>query len=535
MNKVEILKKEELGQVFTPKNVALLMAQLLMKYKPKTVLDPAVGSGVLLEAIRKVSSTVEITGYDIDGEWVEYLKNKGINAFKSDFFDEDLEFDGIIMNPPFIRQEKLVDLSKEYLNKEIINKKLGGPPISKKANLYLYFLWKALSLLKKTSNCLVAIIPNTWLNSEYGYTLQKKILTEYSLDYVVNFSKNIFKGYDVDVSIFVISNEYNYENSVRFIDINTDLSAQNIEKIINNDFNQKNIDQHIIKQKDIKYFDWFSYRNKIQFNQNNLLEFHEVFKINRGLTTNHNALFIRNKKDVKSTEIKKYFFPITNRANDIKGYKVKKTNLDKVVFLTNELKENLPTSIVEELDKFEKQILMTERPKTLYTKIKKNRTNWFHLIKKANDSIIFNYIIRDNVRFIMNNSEVIVKDNFYEIKTSKIENINIYLAVLNSTFNKYLLEYTGRSYGNGLLKIQKYELERAPILNLDKVNIGDLKKLNQLGNDLINGSDIKNTIKTIDLLLSSYYLYNEEQYEEFYNIYEKVLLDRKGMANDKNN
>ena len=81
----------------------------------------------------------------------------------------------------------------------------------------------------------------------------------------------------------------------------------------------------------------------------------------------------------------------------------------------------------------------------------------------------------------------------------------MFLAILNSSYTKYQLEFIGRSYGEGLLKIQKYELEEFHIINPFKIKEKDIDCLILLGKALSEVlDDGEEIIDQIDLILEKY-------------------------------
>lgn len=109
------------------------------------------------------------------------------------------------------------------------------------------------------------------------------------------------------------------------------------------------------------------------------------------------------------------------------------------------------------LEKYKKEIQQSKKPAALYQKIWNNET-WYNLPLKNSRGIIFSYFIRNDVRFIKNDTNFVVRDNFYII-TPKIDT-NLLFALLNNYFTFYQLELLGKKYGAGLLKIQRYDLEK---------------------------------------------------------------------------
>lgn len=219
------------------------------------------------------------------------------------------------------------------------------------------------------------------------------------------------------------------------------------------------------------------------------------------------------------------FKKIVNKQNEIKNFRVDANHLNKVVLIAPKELNKLPQDIVSDIKRTEKIIEEAGTPKTLYNMIQKKQ-EWFSLRTPVKDSLIFNYIIRNDARFILNDSSAAVKDNFYQITFYEKELQLIYLAILNSSFSRYFIENTGRSYGSGLLKIQKYELDSLPILDYRYLSANDLNALVSKAKMLLEDNS-KILIKEIDEVLAKYYL--EERHsnmEEFYIDLDKQIVGR---------
>ena len=175
--------------------------------------------------------------------------NKGKRPFIYDidfvevFYDEDKRgFDIVIGNPPYVRQEKIAPpteneedyedsewkkLKKEYkekLQKMVVN--LYGEEFKPdgKADLYVYFYFKALSLLNDRGT-LSFITSNSWLDVGFGKSLQEFLLRRTKI-YSVNDSqsKRSFKEADVNTVIVFTSaptdrrrEKENLENTAKFV------------------------------------------------------------------------------------------------------------------------------------------------------------------------------------------------------------------------------------------------------------------------------------------------------------------------------
>ncbi len=158
------------------------------------------------------------------------------------FYGDKNGFDIVIGNPPYVRQEKIAPpdkneedykpsewrkLKKEYkekLQNMVIN--LYGKEYKPdgKADLYVYFYFKALSLLNEKGT-LAFITSNSWLDVGFGKSLQEFFLKRtriYSIN--DNQSKRSFKEADVNTVIVFSSaptnrrkEKANLENTAKFV------------------------------------------------------------------------------------------------------------------------------------------------------------------------------------------------------------------------------------------------------------------------------------------------------------------------------
>mgnify|MGYP001131210733 CR=1 FL=1 len=101
----------------------------------------------------------------------------------------------IVMNPPYVRQESLLQAEKHYYVKEY--------RLSKKSDLFAYFLARVLTLLSKDGVASV-ISSDKWLETDYGLSLQKK-LKEYLI--AIYGQRERTFGADINTVITVYSNK----------------------------------------------------------------------------------------------------------------------------------------------------------------------------------------------------------------------------------------------------------------------------------------------------------------------------------------
>ena len=162
------------------------------------------------------------------------------------------------------------------------------------------------------------------------------------------------------------------------------------------------------------------------------------------------------------------------------GYTTNNSKYDNILIVDNEKKCS------KYLLNVKNRILKEGKPKTLYNKIKNNK-KWYQIKTFNCTGIIFNYFIRNDIRFIYNKNFEIVRDNFYIINCNIDEKLAF--ALLNNYYIYYQLEKTGKKYGNGLLKIQKYDFNNLNIVNPLIITNSDKKKLIELSENIMNGKE----------------------------------------------
>lgn len=146
---------------------------------------------------------------------------------------------------------------------------------------------------------------------------------------------------------------------------------------------------------------------------------------------------------------------------------------------------------------------------------------------------MFGYIIRDEKKFILNEENLIARDNFYEIT---LENKNDYLvlfAILNSNIISLFLESIGRNNGKGLLKIQKYELDQLRIINPKIINREDRIQLEMLAKELLSKNvetlNLSSITSDIDKIIFKY----TESVDSLEKIYQALEYSETKRKNNK--
>lgn len=461
------MNNPELGQVFTSAAVADYMVSLFDIDKSGLILDPCFGGGAFLRALERASFQ-NVIGYEID----EYWYNKAVETYHmaqlqlGDFLKSDgsNEFDGIIMNPPYIRQEKIDDLSESGITKkELFSNNLYNC-LPKTANLYMFFIVKAIDMLKENGEMIV-IFPSSWMSARGGKSFKNYIDTHTCVTKQIDVYGEVFEGDAlVEVSILKMVKRKGPYNTV-------------IEKY-------KVFNGEMVEDKLDEIFESFILPTS----------FSKYATVRRGLTTGYNEAFINPKTDY---DIADYLVPIISSPKSFEGFNTDQAKTDMLLCISE--KDILSESLKEYLDTLEKSIIQNKTPKTIFEKIEHNKS-WYTLSVFPCNGILFSYFVRSEMKFAMNTAGSMIRDNFYIIYPS-IDPF-LMMALLNNYYTYYQLEKNGKKYGAGLLKIQRYDIEALTFPDIDQLSDADTTELITLSKNLVSTGD-KGLVDHITELLAS--------------------------------
>ncbi|MBI4432351.1 MAG: hypothetical protein HY592_02575 [Candidatus Omnitrophica bacterium] len=428
-NLTDINQRPELGQVWTPANIAEAMVISAFKEYgdslPETVVDPACGPATFEIAMHRTGYIPnQILAIDCDNQLVGYTEKVAndlqlpVIAHKSDYllmFKLKGTADIVIMNPPYIRHENLSDQIKgqvfEYLSEEL------DFSFDRRSNLYCYFLLKAILDLK-VGGVLCAIVYDSLKNTMYGKRVSE-ILRQYT-DLIS--SQNTlapFQNVLVDAQILICRKR---------LDRNKKIDEKNEE---------------VCKRGHTKLSD--------------------LLVMQRGTAIPFRKVFIAKPED-PYFETSRPFFA---KQNKIDGLLLNKAP-ERCYMVNDNINPLVKRWIRNRLKVFGKEV---------------NSIN----VRPVKGKILFNYYVRSRPRHLFNPTQIPVSDNFYVSEPINGFPAEAAWLLLNSSgYIKPILE-AGRSQGSGLTKLQLFEYRNSIVpdwrlLTSKKINtiqteaVGLLKK-----------------------------------------------------------
>lgn len=129
-------------------------------------------------------------------------------------------FDVVIGNPPYVRQELLGNIQKEYFSKKYTES------FNYSADLYVYFYNLSMYILRK-DGLLGFITPNKWMERKYGFEL-REYLKSFNILQIINYGElRIFDDAATEPEITIIKNEINSKSDIQYAMIKSLYDAQN--------------------------------------------------------------------------------------------------------------------------------------------------------------------------------------------------------------------------------------------------------------------------------------------------------------------
>lgn len=477
---VSLEHRKKFAQFFTPFVVAEFMSKWILGTKSlNTVLDPAFGLGIFARTIRETDKQCNIKGFEIDAtifsEATEiFSDDNNTSIFLKDYMFNDWgnRYDGIICNPPYF---KFHDYDNKSTLKEIEDKL--GLKLNGFTNLYTLFMLKSAYQLNKNGRA-AYIVPSEFLNSDYGKLVKSYLIKNKLLRYIIvfDFEENIFDDALTTASILLFAND-NEKSEVEFINIKTLDELNSLQTKIQSypkstagksfSFSELN--------PEIKWRAYYQKQNATRFK--NLVPFSTYGKVMRGIATGANEYFTFNQSKAKQNKIdEKYLLPCITKSVDVRSSFFTKENFeelkqqDKNIFLFNATEHN------EALSKY---ILKGEAEEINKKFLTASRNPWYSLEKRPPSPIWVSVFNRNGLRFIRNEANISNLTTFHCIYLNLFSEpkVDLLFAYLLTDISKEIFNDNRREYGNGLHKFEPNDINKALMVDLDKVRPKDEEKI----------------------------------------------------------
>jgi type I restriction-modification system DNA methylase subunit len=424
----------------------------------------------LLSRINELKSAVGIQHYDTGTvfDWsVEF----------ADVF-EDGGFDIVLANPPYVRQEDIKP--KEYKAKLL---SLYSEAMSGKSDLFVAFYARGLQLLKDGGTH-VFVCSNSWLDVGYGGKLQGYLLNNSHVAAIYDSAiERQFASADINTIIsFIHKQEPDDEDITQFVSFRAPfleaLADETKRRVVkktsaeiwesgsneNNRYEGDKWGGKYLRAPDI-------YFTILEKGKGKLVRLGDIADVRRGITTGANEFFYLSEEDQQKWRIEEEFLkPVIKSPRECRSIVVKPEDLKFKLFYCHKDKRDLRGTnalrYIEWGETDDEWLDDDGNPNPPYLRPScRGRHNWYDLGNREKPRLNINYLVNEVMRTFIKEDGFYVSDNFQEIHSSP-EKVFQIGAGTNSTLFQLFANVTGRAnFGEGLMKIQTYEVKALPIVN----------------------------------------------------------------------
>ena len=465
------------GQFWTPAWVADAMVAYVLHDGATQIFDPAVGEGVFFHAAKRLVQSrgqeILLRGTELDSQLIEHKLAVDFSGCElagiahRDFVLEppQEQFEAIVANPPYIRHHRLSPEYKKGLKQFVesfLDCKIDG-----RAGLHIYFLLRALQLLKPSGR-LAFIVPSDTFEGVFSTALWGWIARKYLIESVVTFTSEAtpFPGVDTNAVIVCIRNlppvgEYFWAQC-------SQANSPILKQWLGSELGSGVSPFLQIERRNVR--EWVS-RGLARSHTPSTEEFSclgDLVRVMRGVATGANEYFFLTQSQARELRIPEEFLRLAvGRTRDVNSAEL---TAESMVALSTKGRPTLlfspdgramsdfPEAVQEYLKKGE---MLDFSSRTLIA----TRRPWYKMESRMPPPFLFAYLGRRNVRFIRNRVGAIPLTGFLCVYPKKPD--SEYLEKLWRLFKhpEMLdgLASVGKSYGGGAIKVEPRSLERLPI------------------------------------------------------------------------
>lgn len=467
-------RRQHFAQFFTPSPIAKMMAKWVAGVQPKHILEPSVGTGVLVRAIGELISGSKVTCIDIDQAPMALAKKSApshlmCNFSQADFLRHQLheKFDGILSNPPYLRHHDIAydtDIHTEIGNRNQV-------VISKACNLYILFIFEICRLLAQGGRAAI-LVPADWLSSNAALCLREYLMETRPLKELLYFdeSDHHFDGALTTSVVLLLENDgiKNSEFSVKHYSSGLSIVSD------------KSVEWNSLKK--IKKWNNFLVGETSEKNDS-VISLSALAKTKRGLATGANEFFHLTDAEFLSANISSAnVLPCIGSARDVSGLIFDETDL------ANLAKAGSRTKLVNfsgELSEAEKKYIRFGEDQGYHERfLLARRRPWYKNEKRDPAPIWAASFGRDRVRFVWNQSLAVNLTTYHCIYPKNLTSVQLgaLVCLLNSSPIQTRFAEHLRVLGGGLLKFQPNDLL---LIEIPDVRIMDVNQLSTLNTFLV--------------------------------------------------
>ena len=484
MNNVneERRNKKQLGQYYTPREVAEALTQWAILDSDTTVLDPSFGGCAFLYTALQILQQrgvdqpgSQLYGVDVDPGARAYLGpllGAGGTAdqfFTADFFEirpNDLEgapFGAVVGNPPYVRHHAIDDAAHK---KAVASLEEMGLKISGRASYWAFFVLHSLRFLCPNGR-LAMVLPGSFLHADYAVPVREHLVRNFERVVVVLLQERIFDDAEEETVILLAEGRGQPHEEVRVGSANSvkDLGqicealTQTTQKLEHPDRDGRWL-RALLDTTTLSLFDEISEGADV-------VRLGEWATPRIGVVTGNNRFFIISERVQKSKGISdKHVQSILTRATQLQGLCIRDVDIQRIVENGKNALLVSPPATGPLPKSLERYFSEGEENGASDSYKCRSRTPWYFVPDTFVPAAFMHYMVAAWPRVVLNYSGATCTNAIHRLmwvdRRPKADLQRIALGSL-STLAQLSAELVGRSYGGGVLKLEPSEASQLVI------------------------------------------------------------------------
>lgn len=467
MNRVEAedgARRRALGQVFTPAPIAEWMARWVRVDRSRRILDPAVGTGVFVDAIEGVLSACGtrrrpiIDLCDVDERMIHLAggqrRGAEVRLRRLDFVSGNFPnpYDAIVANPPYVRHHDFEYPERIWREFD----RMCGRRLRRQTNLYGLFLVKIWALLSARGRAAV-IVPAEFLNADFGVPLKAHFLEENAMDAIVHFdpSARVFANALTTSAIVLLRRGRASKEPVRLCGV---ASIAELRRLEMKDDEGWSGDDLVPAEK------WSPYFRKTRPPREQTARLGDVAVCMRGIATGANDYFTLRESDRRRWQIdRRDVTPCITKAQQLSAGAATARDVRRIIESDERIFLFSPR---QPLAAGPRNYLGEGRRRGIPNRyLPAHRPIWYLPEKRSPAPILVSVFARGAFRFVLNRAGVLNLTAYHGIFPHADDpgSVRLLFEYLISRRGQAALRRHCRVYADGLLKVEPRDVEAMPI------------------------------------------------------------------------
>jgi adenine-specific DNA methylase len=480
---VEQENQRQFGIYYTPTQLTESICGWAVRDADNRVLEPSFGGCVFLKsaarALRARGATkpfLQLYGCDIDANAFKHLRRLFPNRkyakrfYCGDFFATDPIstgfplFDAIVGNPPYVSNHTMTESQREAARKAT---KKGVLSVPATASLWAHFLNHSLRFLKEGGR-LAMVLPGSAFRATYGRVVFSQLTKQFGSVHTISLTERVFvdRGAREGTTILLCDDwlaRDKAQNSPRESRVQT---LNELESLLPRANGHDRL--HEIGEKRVR-LNLCDLTRPIAkgIRAGSFVELRTVADVQIGVVTGANHFFVMTKKQAEKLRIPpEALNSMLARMKMAPGALLTQVDLSEAkargecCLLLDTRGFERRTSIVEYLSTFGKRA--RKRNKTFG-----KRSIWHQPVRGRVPDAFLSYMNKHRPRIVINGARAQSLNNIHRLylkPKGSIKSLKLATITLCSTIGQLASELVGRSYGEGVLKLEPSEARQLPIV-----------------------------------------------------------------------